>query len=1007
MEKTQKKSKIELIRNTLLKSIYEGCWLEITYQNANDIVKTFWISIKMINFANKTLSCDSLSLDEDKNRVKTISIYLEKILSAKCLPNTCVMDRDDLIKYMDENAECVRELFPSFDYENVLSYLAACVNDDSSPVKIDTAVIEGIDLNVLEDNDYISLTVKQVKELKKSFIFKNNDEIANIELGVNLISFIHTNGTQIILAYKPVKWDIKKQRLRIIDSVLFCNKYKDEDGIEHNLLEKYIYEDERYLLDEYTKNYEFVKNLITSRLRDTSIEFNDTSKLILIKRIKFIDIETQFEGIREMYQTNSVTNPIKAFFGEFTVNRNRKYYPFCSTNNNLNPSQLVSIFSGLKDDLSFIQGPPGTGKTHTVLSLVTTAFFNGLTCLVTTNNNQPMKDLKSKFENIGNYKNETIELPLLRLSAKDQMTETIKHMNHLYMKYKDAKVNDKILEKNLNYQKENLDQIVKKLNEFEEYKTQKRREENFQKFIDDASYKNYTLDIISQTQKKVDDFDFSSLNDSIQLNEIVNKSFLYFNSAKYIQRLDKPKYQSLKDIILIDINDDEALKNSVDKFLAFLKEENGMEMLLDVFPIVISTNLSAAKLGSPKPHFDICIMDEAGQCNVATSLISIVRAKKTVLVGDIQQLQPVITLENSNNDYYKNLYDVDDVFDYKNNSIYSTMISNAPRCKETLLNEHYRCAFDIINFCNEKYYKKMLDIKSKKDEPDHLFVVDVPSDNHDLGKNVSEQEILKISKLLEKFKGQNKSIGIITPYVAQKRYLSEKLKKENLKGVDFTIGTIHTFQGNEKDIIIFSTTINQNTRVGTYRWLKNNKQLINVAVSRAKDEFYLLTNINKLEALHSKIKKNDEKEKDDIYDLYKYTSEKGKYEVIPNSISSQALDDDDFITFMDKEKLISYKLALSTISYDNSIFREKVNINIIIPDYQGKECFDFVIYNNKKPECVFQLIKATKKYEYNQKIQELCDKKGVIYVSIKPSETRSYFDIKESLKGLKLSKSRL
>ncbi len=1000
MECKQKKSKNSLIRNTILRSIYEGCWLEITYQNANDIVKTFWISIKMIYFDSKTLQCYSLSLDEDKNKIKTISIYLDRILSAKCLPNTYIMNSEELVKYLDEHAECTKELFPSFDYENVLSYLSACVNDDDSPVKMESAAIEGIDLNVLEDNDYIPLSNKQIKELKKNFIFKNNGELVNIELAVNLISFVYTNGKQLILAYKPVKWDIKNQKLKIINSILFCNKFKDEEGIEHNLLEKYIYEDEKYLLEEYTKNYHIIKELIMSRIKDQNINFNDTSKLILIKRVKNIDIETQFDGIRTMYEANTTTIPIKAFFGEVNINRNRKYYPFCFTNNNLNPSQLVSIFSGLKDDLSFIQGPPGTGKTHTVLNLVTTAFFNGLTCLVTTNNNQPMKDLKSKFENIGNYKNEPIELPLLRLSAKDKMTETIKNMNHLYLKYKDANVNDRILEQNSKYQKENLNQIVKKLNEFDEFKTQKIRRENFQKFVEDNEYKNLTLDIKFQTKNNIEDFDFSSLNESIQLNEVVNKSFLYFNSAKYIQKLDKPKYQKLKDIISIDINDEDALKNSVEKFLAFLKEENGMEMLLDVFPIVISTNLSSAKLGSPKPYFDICIIDEAGQCNVATSLISIIRAKKLILVGDIQQLQPVITLENSNNEYYKNLYDVDDVFDYKNNSIYSTMISNAPRYKETLLNEHYRCAYDIINFCNKKYYKKMLDIKNEKDKQNHLFVIDVSFDNYDLGKNVSSQEILKILNLLEKFKNQNKSIGIITPYVAQKRYLMDKIKQENFKNVEVSIGTIHTFQGNEKDIIIFSTTINKNTKIGTYRWLKNNKQLINVAVSRAKEEFYLLTNIKKLEELHYKTTYNDEKEKDDIYDLYKYIVEKGEYEVIANSISSQALDENNFITFLDKEKLISYKLALSTILCEGSKFKEKVNVNTLIKDYVGTEYFDFVIYNKKNIECVFQLIKATKKYEHNQKIEDFCQKHNIKYIPIKPSETRSYFEIKESLKEL-------
>jgi superfamily I DNA and/or RNA helicase len=35
-----------------------------------------------------------------------------------------------------------------------------------------------------------------------------------------------------------------------------------------------------------------------------------------------------------------------------------------------------------------------------------------------------------------------------------------------------------------------------------------------------------------------------------------------------------------------------------------------------------------------KTHFDLCIMDESGQCNMATALIPIVRATDLLLVGD-------------------------------------------------------------------------------------------------------------------------------------------------------------------------------------------------------------------------------------------------------------------------------------------------------------------------------------------------------------------------------------
>ncbi len=997
---------INTISRKIICAIFKGLWMNITYKNNDGIVKKFFIAIKSINLKDRSFICDSLSIDDNKNVVKEIKIFLDRIQSVEEIPNTFFEKKTELIDFIEKNVDGVKDLFPTFDYENVLKYLSQCFMDDISPTEFDYAVIEGIDLQVLEENQYVNLTEKQIREMKKSLIFKNNG-IENITLGVNVLSLISNSYKMQVLAYKPVQWEISENRLRLVDKVLFCGKFKDENGEEKNLIDKYLYEDEKELLNEYTTKYNEILEKIKSRIKSgTSII--DTSKLISIKKIMPLDIESQFDGIRQMYCicADKVAKPIQAFFGEFDVSRNRKHYSPCFVNANLNPSQVLSIFCGLKDDVSFIQGPPGTGKTQTVINLVTTAFFNELTCLVTTNNNQPMKDLIDKFNCIGKYNSNDIELPICRLSAKDKMKDTIIHMNHLYKKYKNATVYEDSLKRNANSLKLNINDIVEKLNEYDDYLINKRINENVKKIASKVGADNIKLQIALSNKKTSNiNFDFSDFTSSMENNIKATKIFLYYSSAKYLQRLDKPKYGVLKKIIAIDINNEKELTDSVESFLDFLKDEKNIDLLLDVFPIILSTNLSSAKIGTPKQYFDVCIMDEAGQCNIATSLISILRAKKLILVGDPQQLQPVITLEESNNKYYKEIFMIDDIFDYKNNSIYSTMIANAPRCQETLLNVHYRCVPDIIEYCNQKYYENMLEIKTSRDDKKHLFFENVDEDNQYSDKNVSYNEVKKIIGLLTSFKGTNKSIGVITPYVSQQRVLKVEIQNK-FPDLNITCGTIHTFQGNEKDIIIFSTVINKYTKKGTYNWLKKNKQLINVAVSRAKFELHMFANENRLNLLYEKTKdviedkeaKKNKKDTDDIFDLYIYIKKNGEYKVIPNSICSQALGTEEEGSLIDKEKHEMYKLALSIIQ-DKSSYDERVNLNRLLPNYDGKEYFDFVIYQNRTIDTVFQLMKATKKYEYNQTIKEICDAKGIKYFSIKPSESRSYFDIKEFLKN--------
>ena len=56
-------------------------------------------------------------------------------------------------------------------------------------------------------------------------------------------------------------------------------------------------------------------------------------------------------------------------------------------------------------------------------------------------------------------------------------------------------------------------------------------------------------------------------------------------------------------------------------------------------------------------------MDEAGQCNCATALLAIARAKGLLLVGDTNQLKPVIVLEDIINQKLKEEFQISD--DYR------------------------------------------------------------------------------------------------------------------------------------------------------------------------------------------------------------------------------------------------------------------------------------------------------------------------------------------------------
>lgn len=231
-------------------------------------------------------------------------------------------------------------------------------------------------------------------------------------------------------------------------------------------------------------------------------------------------------------------------------------------------------------------------------------------------------------------------------------------------------------------------------------------------------------------------------------------------------------------------------------------------------------------------------------------------------------------------------------------------------------------------------------INSPDKEANPLIFKNIPANTTNY-KNTAPQEVEEIISFIKEH--PDKSIGIITPFTNQKELINKALKDNGMENIP--CGTVHAFQGDEKDVVLFSLAITQQTYQGTYDWLKNNKELINVATSRAKDQLIILSDIKELKRLHSA---GD----DDIYELVDYVQTNGEAQVTARETSSRALGIKPYSTQTEAAFLTTLNHALDNVLNTNNrcVVQREVSIAHVFQEnesyddlfYTGR--FDFVVY---------------------------------------------------------------
>ena len=255
------------------------------------------------------------------------------------------------------------------------------------------------------------------------------------------------------------------------------------------------------------------------------------------------------------------------------------------------------------------------------------------------------------------------------------------------------------------------------------------------------------------------------------------------------------------------------------------------QKLFDTFPVwLVRKQMVPFLLPCIEQSFDLLIIDEATQCRVDDSISLMFRAKKMLVVGDDNQT--VLQKNSVIDDYLFKDHELDEHLrntqarGFKGGGSNIFALVKSIKQASVMLNEHYRCPPEIIEYSNKYVYESKLKIMQWS-LPEHASAVDVDSSEQKVEnskragsgkfKGIETQMVdryfdyvLKAIKNIERT--TKKKINIETdvalcyfllknePYM---KFAKDKFLKKLNRGEDVLDGAGAALQGKERDYIFY------------------------------------------------------------------------------------------------------------------------------------------------------------------------------------------------------------
>ncbi len=483
----------------------------------------------------------------------------------------------------------------------------------------------------------------------------------------------------------------------------------------------------------------------------------------------------------------------------------------------LNESQIKAVENALTaEDIYLIQGPPGTGKTLTAVELIAKAVERGDKVLAAADSNTAVDNL--------------LEL----LAEKKLNVIRIGHPIRVNKKLREHTLDEIVLEHQDYLEAEKLrDKVSDLINKQESFIYPGGK---YRRGLSDQEIKKYAEKDLENHVRGVSPKVIEEMAAWLQLQEKIDRYF------KEIERL----------------------------------ENKAVEELLDEADIICATNITAGSELLENRKFDLSVIDEATQATQPAALIPYLKADKTILIGDHQQLPPTVV----NQEAAKNGLSI---------SLFEKLIEIYQEDLSSLLEIQYRMNREIMGFSSIYFYDNNLKAaESVADQKLSDLGLEIGEENCFTAKSLKSEYPLVFLDTKEmranerSFEGSNSYDNPVESEIvldildrAMKSSLTENdiaviaaykdqvdLINQHNKFKDVEIDTVDAFQGREKEMIIFSAVrSNDQNNIGFLRDLRR----LNVALTRAKRKMIFIGD-------SSTISKNDAYVK-----LLKYIQKSGLY----------------------------------------------------------------------------------------------------------------------------------
>ena len=274
---------------------------------------------------------------------------------------------------------------------------------------------------------------------------------------------------------------------------------------------------------------------------------------------------------------------------------------------------------------------------------------------------------------------------------------------------------------------------------------------------------------------------------------------------------------------------------------------------------VMTIGQVAELLPAQANSFDVVIVDEASQAE-PTALFLLWLAPRVIVVGDDKQCTPFSSPRLLAGVSERLRADFPDLPPHvremllPTGNLYNILSSAFPAVIR--LREHFRCMPEIIAWPSKQFYDGHL-VPLRQHGADRLepVLVDIVADGRTTGSSESltnrpeaERVIDILDSCLKDPAYAGKSFGIITLQSARqiemiRGILGKRIAASEIESRDIRVGDAKNFQGDERDVMLVATVA-----AGRARAIRNDQryeQRLNVAVSRARDQLWIVTSLDR------------------------------------------------------------------------------------------------------------------------------------------------------------------